>query len=199
VTSQWFVGAGAGVSRSTLRFDGGREHDIEQTAVTASIGLARPSRLSVRAAIGAVLHGSLEGEGRSYDIGRGFLLTASVSKQWVTGDWFLTGSFSASASRTTTTEAVPRASSVGLTAFDLARGGITAGRAFGLVSPYLLARAFGGPVLWEIDGMDLAGTDVYHFQLGAGVSASTPWGLSVLLDISALGEQAASLGVALRL
>lgn len=185
--------------RSTLRFDGDRDHDISQTAVTASIGLARPSRFSMRAAIGAVLDGALEGEGRRYDIGPGFVITGSVAKQWVTGDWFLTASFSMSVSRTTTRETVPGVSRVGLVAVDLARGGITAGRTFGPVSPYLLARGFGGPVFWEIDGTSVGGTDTHHFQLGAGVSASTASGLSILLDVAALGEQAASLGIALRL
>lgn len=184
--------------QSTLRFDGGREHDIAQTAVTATIGQARPSRLSLRAAIGAVLDGSLEGEGRTYDIGPGFIVSASVAKQWVSGYWFLTGSFSVSASRTTTTENLPGAARQSLVAIDLARAGLTAGRTFGPVSPYVVARAFGGPVLWEIDAMDVVGTDVHHFQLGAGVSVTTG-SLSVLVDVAALGEQAASLGVALRL
>jgi hypothetical protein len=66
------------------------------------------------------------------------------------------------------------------------------------VSPYLLARAFGGPVFWELDAMAVGGTDTHHFQLGAGVSVTTG-SLSVLVDVAALGEQAASLGVALRL
>ncbi len=184
--------------QSTLRFDGGREHDLAQTAATATIGLARPSRLSLRAAVGVVLDGSLEGEGRTYDIGPGFVITASVAKQWVSGDWFLTGSFSVSASRTTTTENVPGAARESLIAVDLARGGLTAGRSFGPISPYVLVRAFGGPVLWQIDAVDVTGTDVHHFQAGAGVSVTTG-PLSVLVDIAALGEQAASLGVALRL
>lgn len=193
------MGAGAGATQSTLRFDGDREYAISQLATTASIGLARPSRLSVRASLGVVIDGSLEGEGRAYDIGPGFVAAASVAKQWVSRDWFLTASFSVAASRTTTTENVSGAPRESLVAIDLARGGITAGRTFGPVSPYLLARAFGGPVLWELDAMGVTGTDVHHFQLGAGVSVTTQSGLSVLLDVAALGEQAASLGVALRL
>jgi len=145
-----------------------------------------------------VLDGSLEGEGRTYDIGPGLVIAAGVAKQWVSGDWFVTGSFSVSASRTTTTETLPGAPRETLIAVDLARGGVTAGRTFGPVSPYLLARAFGGPVLWELDGMDVGGTDVHHFQLGVGASVTTG-SVSVLVDVAALGEQAASLGIALRL
>ncbi|MBA3458262.1 MAG: hypothetical protein H0T42_34590 [Deltaproteobacteria bacterium] len=152
----------------------------------------------MRASLGAVLGGSLDGEGRAYDIGPGFVVGASIAKQWVRGDWFLAGSFSVAASRTTTTESVPGAPRETLVAVDVARAGITAGRTFGPVSPYVLARAFGGPVFWELDAMDVGGTDVHHYQLGAGASVTTG-SLSVLLDVSALGEQAASIGFALRL
>lgn len=167
--------------------------------MVASIGVAHPSRLSIRASIGAVLDGSLDGAGRTYDIGPGFVIAASVAKQWVSGDWFVNGAFSVSASRTTTTETVPGAPRETLIAVDAFRLGVTAGRTFGIVSPYVLARGFGGPVFWQLDAMDVGGTDVHHFQLGAGASVSTRSGVSVLLDVSALGEQAASLGIALRL
>lgn len=185
--------------RSTLSFTGDRELDISQLAVSASVGQAWPSRVSLRASIGVVIDGSLEGEGRSYDIGPGFIVAASVAKQWIAGDWFVTSSFSMSASRTTTTETQPGAPRETLIAVDLARGGVIAGRSFGLVSPYVLARAFGGPVFWELDDMDVWGTDVHHFQIGAGASLTTESGLSVVLDVAALGEQAASLGMSLRL
>jgi hypothetical protein len=37
------------------------------------------------------------------------------------------------------------------------------------VTPYALARVFGGPVWWSYQGADLLGGDVHHYQLGAGV------------------------------
>lgn len=79
------------------------------------------------------------------------------------------------------------------------RLGVMAGRTFGAVSPYVLARGFGGPVSWTLDGMDVSGTDTHHYQVGAGASFATDGGLAVSLDVSALGEQAASLGMSLRL
>jgi len=185
--------------RSTLRFSGGRELDISQLAVTASVGQTRPSRLSLRASAGIVIDGSLEGEGRTHDIGPGFLVAASIAKQWAAGDWFVTGSFSVSASRTTTTEQLTGASRETLVAVDLARGGVIAGRRFGLVSPYVLARAFGGPVFWQLDDTDVTGTDVHHFQIGAGTSLTTASGFSLLVDVAALGERSASLGMSLKL
>jgi hypothetical protein len=183
--------------QSTLRFDGSRELDIAQYAVSATASYVRASRWSVRASIGAVLDGSLEGEGRTHDIGPGVVGAASVSRQWLVRGFFITGSLGAGASRITTTEAGGARQS--LVAIDILRAGVMAGRTFGIVSPYVLARGFGGPVLWRLDGMDVRGTDTHKFQLGAGVSVATGAGLSFLLDVAALGERSASLGMAYRL
>lgn len=170
-----------------------------QYAVTASAGYIGASRWSVRGSIGAVMDGSLEGDGRTYDIGPGIVAAASASKQWAFGDWFVTGSLGAGISRTTTREG-GRNTGVehSLIGIDVLRVGVMAGRTFGVVSPYVMARGFGGPVLWTIDEMDVTGTDTSKFQLGAGVSV-TASGLSFLLDVSALGERSASLGMSYQL
>jgi len=170
--------------------------------VTASAGYLGESRWSVRASIGTVLDGGLEGEGRTHDIGPGVVAAASASKQWAFGAWFVTGSLGAGISRTTTRE--DAAGGVGgeehtLVGVDVIRAGVMAGRTFGVASPYVMARAFGGPVLWTLDAMDVTGTDTSKFQLGAGVSVTTASGLSFLLDVSALGERSASLGMSYRL
>jgi hypothetical protein len=115
------------------------------------------------------------------------------------GPWFVTGSLGAGISRTTTLDGTAGGARQTLIGIDVLRAGVMAGRAFGVASPYLMARAFGGPVLWTLDAMDVQGTDTSKFQLGAGVSVSTASGLSLLLDVSALGERSASLGMAYRL
>jgi hypothetical protein len=57
-----------------------------------------------------------------------------------------------------------------LSAFDL-RLGVVAGKTIAhAVTPYLLARAFGGPVFWSGGGRSVTGTDANHYQLGAGLS-----------------------------
>lgn len=35
-------------------------------------------------------------------------------------------------------------------------------------TPYMLARAFGRPILWRYQGDYTVGNDKYHYQLGAG-------------------------------
>ncbi|HSK05709.1 MAG TPA: hypothetical protein VK932_30885 [Kofleriaceae bacterium] len=167
--------------------------------MTASAGYTGASRWSVRGSVGAVLGGALEGDGRTHDIGPGFLVAAGASKQWASGPWFVTGSLGAGVSRTTTLDDTAGGARQTLIGIDVLRAGVMAGRTFGIASPYLMGRAFGGPVLWTLDDMDVQGTDTSKFQLGAGVSVTTASGLSLLVDVSALGERSASLGMSYRL
>jgi hypothetical protein len=163
----------------------------------ALAGRAWPSGLAVRGSLGAVLGGELTGDGRRHDIGAGVVGAIGVSRQWARGPWFVTGSATFSGSRVTSTEATPGAATEPLLALD-GRLGAIAGRRLDVVSPYLLARAFGGPVMWTVDATDVTGSDVHHYQLGAGASVTTAGGLSLVVDVSALGERAASLGASMR-
>jgi hypothetical protein len=182
-----------------LRFDGDRELDVAQHAISATFGYARASGWSVRGSLGVVLGGHLDEGDRRHDIGPGLLAAAGVARQWTRDAWFVNGTVSASVSRVTTLENAPGAARQTLIGIDVARLGVSAGRTFGIVSPYLLARGFGGPALWRLDGMDVTGSDTHKFQLGAGATVTTAGGLSLVVDVSALGERSASLGVALRL
>ena len=107
------------------------------------------------------------------------------------------GSATLGASRVTTREDLAGAPRVSLIAAD-ARVGAALGRRVGPVSPYLLARAFGGPVFWTLDDEDTVGSDRYHVQLGAGASLALGDAWTVLVDVSALGERAASVGISWR-
>jgi len=192
------VGSAVAASRSTLNFTDDRDFDIDQRALAISVGQVRASRWSFRASLGAILDGSLVGEGRTHNIAPGVVVGLSVAKQWTRGDWFLTGTYSLSVSRTTT-GLTSEAQRETLIATDLVRVGVMAGRTFGPVSPYVLARGFGGPVFWRLDDMDVGGSDIYFFQLGAGATFTTRSGFSLVVDVSALGEQSASLGMAVRI
>jgi hypothetical protein len=166
--------------------------------VTALAGYRWSSSTSVRVALGAVVDGEAQIEDRRFDLGAGVVGSVGLARLWSRAPWFVAGTISIGVSRVTTREQMTGAQRIGLVAGD-ARGGVTAGRTFGPVSPYVLARVFGGPVLWTLDGDDLTGTDTHHFQLGAGVSASVAARWTILVDVAALGERAASLGVAVDL
>ena len=146
-----------------------------------------------------MLGGELEGGGQTHDISPGFVIAGGVAKQLERGPWFLNASFGTAVSRTTTVENTAGAKRHSLIGFDILRIGVMAGRTFGPVSPYVLARGFGGPVSWTLDGMSVTGTDTSKFQLGAGANLALPGDLSMQLDISALGERSISLGASYRL
>lgn len=83
-----------------------------------------------------------------------------------------------------------------LTALD-ARVSLTAGKLFwSAVAPYATVRAFGGPVLWSRHDADLTGSDQHHFQLGAGLLASTGT-IDAFVELVPLGERAATFGAAM--
>lgn len=155
----------------------------------------------MRVSLGAVLDGSLEGGGQRFELGTGIVGSVGVAHQWLRGPWFVTATLALGASRATTRAPAARGDrvdAVSITATDL-RAGVMAGRALGPVRPYVLARGFGGPVFWSIDGEDVTGTDTRKFQLGAGASLALPRDLALLVDVSVLGERAASLGMAVSL
>ncbi len=150
----------------------------------------------VHASLGAIVSGTLRDTGAlmtEHDVLPGLSAALGVSKSWSFGErYFATGSFDLSASWAKTKSAA--ASEVSFSASD-ARIGATVGMQLpAKISPYLLARGFGGPVNWQRGSTDIVGTDRYHYQLGAGVSAQIGDSLSLFADLAAVGEQALSLG-----
>jgi hypothetical protein len=197
-----FVGTSVGVMRTHVQFDAGDTFELIEQAATAFAGYSTPTGLSLRATIGVIIDGGLDGDGTlgSHDMGPGVVGGIGVARQWSLGDgrWFITGSAGLSVAVASTHEAGgtddPR-----FVAGDVRLGAI-AGRTLAKIwSPYLLARAFAGPVWWSVDGMDVTGSDTRHVQLGAGMSVAMSSGFTIVVDVSALGEQAASLGVSMRL
>jgi hypothetical protein len=151
--------------------------------------------------VGALVGGALDGEERPgrHDLRPGLVAAAGVARQFAPGDgrWFVTPSATLGAVAASTRAS--GAADAGYRAADL-RLGVIAGRTLGrLWNPYLLARGFGGPVWWSVDGEAVVGTDTRHVQLGAGVSVATSLGLTAVLDLSLFGEQGVSLGASWRL
>lgn len=188
--------------RTHVRFDNDATFELTEQAATAFAGYSTPTGWSFRATLGSLLDGSLEGDQVSgtHDIRPGFVGALGVARQWTLGDgyWFINGSAGLSVAAASTHEA-GATDDPSFVAGD-ARIGVIAGRTLAKIwNPYVLARGFGGPVWWTVAGMDATGTDTRHFQLGAGMSVATSFGLTISVDVSALGEQAASLGASWRL
>jgi hypothetical protein len=200
--ASYFVGAAAGAMRTRLRFDNDATFALTEQAVTALVGYATPAGWSVRVSVGALVDGRVDSDGMlgTHDLDPGVVGGLAVARQWTFGggQWFVTGTAGVSVAAASTHQAglsdEPR-----FVAAD-ARVGAIAGRTLAKIwNPYLLARGFGGPVWWTVAGADTTGADTHHFQVGAGLSVATELGLTIVLDVSVLGEQAASLGVSWRM
>ena len=183
--------------RTHIVFDNDKTYELTEQAATASAGYSSAAGFSLRGSVGVLLDGSLAAG--TYDFDPGFVIAVGASRQWPLGDkWFVNGSVGLSATRAQT-HVKGLAGDEAFTAGDV-RGGVMFGRTLGTIwNPYVLARGFGGPVWWTVDGNAVSGTDTRHFQFGAGLSVATSIGLTINVDVSALGEQAASLGASWRL
>lgn len=190
-----------GVTDTDLVFDDDSEYRFNQSAVMATLGYRLSSNWSVRGAVGAVLSGSLEADdasGREHDMNSGLVISLAAARNWTFGAsdaYFVTGSLSLAGATTSTREAMMESDDIGLSAFDVRVGALAGRTFFDVWQPYVLARFFGGPVLWTVDDEDIIGSDRFHVQLGVGSSIATRFGLLVTADVSLLGERSASLGL----
>jgi hypothetical protein len=138
--------------------------------------------------------GTLRVGTQSFDLQPGPLLAASLSYRAVDDRKarpFVLFSLSLAVSSASTE---PDGSSI--VATD-ARLGVSAGKTIaGKMTPYVTARAFGGPVFWSYGGTDASGTDVHHYQVGAGFSLSLGK-VDVHMEVAPLGERSLAAGAGL--
>src|SRR5437868_3643007 len=78
------VGAAFGAFSSTLKLTG-RDVDIRQRAVTATLDVRATDRLTVQGGLGAVLGGELSTAGRTFDVKPGWLFSMGVGYRFVDG------------------------------------------------------------------------------------------------------------------
>jgi hypothetical protein len=148
-----------------------REASFSKQAVTVALERRVGDRWTLGAALGSTLVGSLQPPGSSFDLSPGPLLSLSGSfraldEGRIAPFVLFTASLGSGVSWTTPSGGGPSQS---FWAFD-GRVGVAAGKTVAhVVTPYLLARAFGLPVLWRYQGQSTVGNDAYHYQLGLGV------------------------------
>ena len=180
-----------------MRFADVAEPEVAQNLVVAAAGRRIADNWSVRLAAGAILDGTMVALGQTHDVAAGWLVNAVGTRRWLFGSqnrFFATASLSVGFSSTATRMRGTN-QDVGLQAGDLRVGGLAGVTLWNRFSPYLLARAFGGPVSWRLNGDDIIGSDQHHYQLGAGASIRLPAGMSALIDASLVGERSLSIGV----
>jgi hypothetical protein len=163
---------------------------LAQMAVTASYELHLGKRDTLVFGAGGVVDGSLRYADHIYGLGPGGTASVGYSHLFVEPKGFVPFVM-ASASLSATGAATDVSS---YWAFD-GRVGVAVGWVLlQRLSPYVTARAFGGPVVWH----GLNATDAYHVQVGGGLVLGLPFGFDVSAECIPLGEQSvsASLGYA---
>lgn len=152
---------------------------------------------SVRAAGGILTDGKLDpGHGITHDVDSGGLVAVGGEYRALEGDRGapfvdLTLNLGWSWAKTVVSGTEDQTE---YSAFDMRLGG----RAGWLVGdkffPYGAVRIFGGPVNWELEGENVTGSDIYHYQVALGASLQLgPVG--IYADWAGLGEKAISAGL----
>ena len=164
--------------------------------MTAALDVRLSDRFTVQGALGAVLGGSLTLGDDRHEVRPGFLASVGAAYRAVDDrgavPFVLLGA-SLSFARAST-----RADSDGATASlssSDARVSVTIGKTFfELLTPFVVARAFGGPVMWSVRGRDVTGGDRYHYQLGGGLAAHVG-AFDAYVEGVPLGEKRLSAGL----
>ncbi len=190
------MGLGWGSFQTTLRFDGEQEVETEMTTVSFAGAWLVNDTWTVRGSVGAVLDGELvTNAGARHEVEPGGLLAAGVEYRALTGQGstpFIDLSLFVSGTCTQTV-APDSGAKTDYSAADVRLGGRAGWSVNGNLFPYVAARVCGGPVNWELNGEDVVGTDVDHYQLALG----TAWQLGAVglwAEWAGVGEQALSAG-----
>jgi hypothetical protein len=189
----WSGGVSYGASWTRLRLTANSattEAVFRKQAVTASVERRVGDRWTLGGMLGSTTTGTLDAYGQSFALSAGPLAAfvasfRALDEGTVRPFVLLSGSLGASLSWTSAANQAHQA----MTGID-ARLGVAAGKTIAhALTPYLVARAFGGPILWSNAGASVVGTDVYHYQLGAGAVLRLGR-FDLLVEGVPLGEQA---------
>jgi hypothetical protein len=174
--------------------------DIQRYAVTAGVEYRLSPQSTFGGGVGAGLGGVMTIGPERFRIEPGWLLTLSYSRRILDGAGrlpFLVFGVSGGASGAGThQELVPAAKAEDATLYALdVRVGLTLGKTFwNTLSPYVAARAFGGPVIWSYAASTVVTGDLYHVQLGLGAVTALPRGFDLFAEVVPLGERAVTVG-----
>jgi hypothetical protein len=204
------VSASYAYTSTVLLFGDGRRADLTRSTVFGGVELPLSRRTSLTMGAGGVAGGALA-HGAAHDaLGPGFAgavgvawraYTPSAGAPWpfvqlsatISGTHLLTRS---NGLRTDGSFVPPEATTQSYDAFDLRVAAIAGYHVGASVTPYALARAFGGPAYWHYDGAAVTGTDLHKYQLGAGLSlALLDARLDVFVEGVPLGESGFTAGV----
>lgn len=189
---RWSLGAAGSATWTKLKVGEVRARQ-RRTAIVATASYAPIRRLTIQVSAGAGFAGELRAPNGTHQLSAGPTGAAGVVYTLIEGRPFVAVSGVVSASHAKT-RLRGRDESVSYSAFDLRLGLIAGTTVFDILSPYAVARAFGGPVFWRYEGEATTGTDTSHFQLGVGVTLRPVDALAVYVEGIPLGERGLSGG-----
>jgi len=199
VRKKWHVGASGSVTSTAIRFNSDLRLDQQRGIAVATLDYAPKRDATLEFGAGSFIDGTMERAGVEFDFSPGPLLLVGASYRLLRNDGarpfvLLGGQLTYVMSRTTE-QGLASAESVTYQAFD-ARVGPVVGWTFrNTLTGYVLARVFGGPVFWSYRGKAEVGSDVHHYQLGAGLAVLVLKRVNVFVEGVPFGEQALAGGV----
>jgi hypothetical protein len=190
---KWAVGVSGLYTSTALHLSDSFPADQIRYATLATLAYMPTPKLILQAGAGATLGGSLTLPDGQHDFSPG--PTASIGADWRAFDdrrtfVLLTAALSFSAARTHLGDQ----GTVGYEAFDLRLGGQAGLDIANVFQPYVVVRAFGGPVYWNYMGNAVTGTDAHHYQVGAGAGLRVSKVVNLFVEGIPIGERAVSLG-----
>jgi len=188
---KWRVGASYAFTSTGLHFGGGLRVDEIRNSSIVALDYRPLSRLTLEVGAGAFDGGRITAPDARFGLEPGFV--GSVGASWRLLDAkgaipfvLLTGQFSYLSSSTSP--------GGGYNAFDFRVGAAVGTTLWRIFTPYVVGRAFGGPVYWRFAGTSIVGTDDHHWQVGAGFSLRLAERLDLFAEGVPLGEQGVTAG-----
>jgi hypothetical protein len=197
IRSKWHVGASYSYTSTGIRFDDVRPDEIRHN-VLATLESSPFPQLSVQVGVGAILGGSLSVPGAKFQIDPGALLVVGGSYRFIDAKGarpFVLATLGLTMSASQTTQEGASNTQALYNAFDARAGGVVGWNIARLISPYAVVRAFGGPVYWTYQNQSTTGTDVHHFQIGAGAGIALGKHFDLFVEGVPLGEVGVSAGI----
>jgi hypothetical protein len=197
VRPKWRVGASYAFTSTAIRFNGDTRFDETRHVAFATVDYRYAPEWAFEIGIGSIFGGRLSSGASEFEFRPGILAALGASWRVLDAEGArpfvaLTGQL-AFAATTTRPSGAPAAPSTGYQAADVRIGAAAGWPLWEVVTPYALARVFGGPVWWQYQGADLLGGDVHHFQVGAGVLFRLA-SVDVFAEGVPLGEQTFAAG-----
>lgn len=190
------LGASLAVTDTTILFGRGRRADMTRTAAFGTFAIPVTPRIAFESSVGGFAFGELRTPASTVRLGPGLVTALGLTVRAVDG----TGASPLVLASATLSSTYARGeASRNIEAYDL-RATLMVGKTVGgVLTPYALARAFGGPIWfrWD-DGERAQGTDLYKYQVGAGMSVAHR-GVDAFVEAVPFGERSVAAGLGLRL